>query len=1146
MSSTAPSSAHGASYPLVHMGYEAASPHLSSVRRRSPVVDVVAAPASTAPHYYGAQQGPVSGGFRPLAMSYAAPYSGSTYHRVGATTPYAGTSHPSSFYSLELSTGMSAQVPLSDFYAAAAASTSHAEDFHGFPAQPCYAESPLAMTDYHDGACVSPILGYGSPGSAAGVSGYGFMDAAGGSVISSVSFGGSRVPQWYVPRNYCALPCSSGPASGSTYLFYTDGASAGVTPTSVSAGAMSTEEEALGVSDGRLLRYVAAPPPPPPQPRLSPQTSPGPVGYLALPPSAAAASTGAGVGAGGAHTAPAPSSRSSASPSSSAAAASSTSPASRPASTPQFLSYDGRAYGIPLHRLGQSSADAAAAIAQSPLVTGTGRRDSASSPVDAAAPSSMRAVACGAGAVRRPCVDPHTTATPTPCASPRIVSDGSSVGAAAATVYSPEETALLADVHARLLQQQRRSSQHVKGRASAAKTTLMALRRLSSSGGSSSSAVPAAVVAAPPPLRSTRGSPCRAECDGAEVAALSPIRRLDTADDADAAAAVDHSTGAAEAASLEAPTQDALDRVLTMPGVLWRHDPYSRRVLSHSHGGAADDGSVAAGDSCASLPPSVCTPSTNPGHSHHHDATGSITQPPPSATTTTSRTQGSSGCSSSGSADVLRPSARRLPIKKVCVRHYAGGDDDDSSVSHDRSGVVGALLSVQDSPHAMPPLPPPLADRVAHAAEVVVKAAVDVCSPPVSAPAARTRPAVPKPRSKQSCPPALVADMPSGCTAGVERGVASAAVSHLSSSAMSAGLDASSLTLTSPPGSAVPAEAPERSSASSVSVAAADCPDAPTASASETATARPVVARRRGAYSSSLELSRMRSAYQSALTWAWRLRNARLCSSVPSAEIAAAVDTSLLVPTLADLEASHLVRMWHSLDASGCFLDALERRRSVIGTGSNSSTRVARRVAPLSRRMLNRRRSLETDAADGVRYTVLDKADMKYVCVLQHRFRRSTAVAAENFPVGAMVVVDGDMGVDTGVVELIVPREEYEAMSEAARRAAHLAAHLDFPLASSIHRVAREEEMAMHNNTQRPLEEATLDFLQHITTQPHLFQSCRVEWMHFVDVEFQADGQKLYVHYTCDAPVRFLELATFLNHIFHCRIWMKIVKPEES
>ncbi|CAJ1990592.1 PSP1 C-inal conserved region containing protein [Leishmania donovani] len=1080
----------------------------------------------------GVQQG-YCHNFRPFVVSYGQPYNGGAGGMIQSGATACGSSYPSSFNSFELPTITPPLLPQPDFYVAAAAA--QANDFYYHSSQPRYADSPLTSAELCGAGTrsASPVMGYGATPSIAGINGYGYTDQAAGSVFSSCSFSGSRFPQWYLPRGYYSISCSNvvGGSCGSGYGLYADCASSGITPTSVSMGQNSAEEEMLSSSHGRS-HYVMMPPPPP---RLSPQSSSGTLVPFALPPSYAATAAGNDAHAIGVP----PTYPSGVMELSSSASLSTSSPVSRAARAPQFLSYDGRAYDIPPCKAHISSADAAAAVTQCSLVACA--QHGGYSPVDASQPIRMSTQKSGT---------PHDMhayprATSPLTQRPLPHSHRRSTGAAsepAERSCSPEESALLADVHARLMQQHR-SSQLLKERSAAQRAGVKPLSRSDLAAPAKGPASGKKVVANGSSHEAASTSSMAAE--EAAVAALSPIPRLPAAGAVDAEAS-DQSLWGGDEAAAQAPTQDALDRLLTVPGVVWRHDPYSRIVLPQTQATVESDGSEATSTSCSSLPAgSPYVARATLGFSDRGDARANVTQPPRSPDIAA----GANG-SSSNSADGVRPSPRRLPTKKVCVRHYVNGDGD-LSLSHEHSGVVGALLSVREAaPTATVPVAlfasgasAPLRhsafmddddDGAAPAAPPETEP-ITVLTVTASAPAERGKPSVPKPRSKQVGLPASARGAKAGATK--EDPVVSTDSSSCVSCA-SGHLKASHVASPSTLDAVVLAEAPGKedlSPASGVVGASAD----PAAAAG----VWPAV-RRPGPYSSPLGFSAARSAYQSASRWGWRPRSARVYALAQPAEMASTKE-ELLAADLADLDTSYLLGLWQKLDSSGCFRDALELRRCVIGPGSNSSTRVLRRMLPLSRRLMNRRRGLEVESGDGPRFTVLDESEMKYVCLLQHRFRKSTAVASEHYAPGTMVVVDGDMGVDTGIVTLSMTRDEYEAMTDVQRRAAHLVVHLEFSLAASIHRAALADEILMHGNTQLPLEEATLEFLRYLTTQPHLFQSCRVEWMHFVDVEFQADGQKLYVHYTSDTPVRFLELATFLNHIFHCRIWMKVVKEED-
>ncbi|KAG5490440.1 hypothetical protein JKF63_00560 [Porcisia hertigi] len=1125
-------------YPLVHMS----NGTTGSQRGTMGVSLTEAATLSSAAYdvaLTGVQQG-YDNCLRPLTMGYPTAYNCGAGGVMRSVSTFGVGSCPPSFHSFELLSN--AQPPLSqpDFYVAAAAAQT--SDFYYSSTPSRYGDSALRPAEVHSTGAdtVSPVMGYGSGASFAGIGGCGCMDHNAASLLSNVSSTSSRFPQWYLPRGYCPMPCSNvvGCSGNSGFGCHTDCASTGITPVTVSMVPITSEEDMLSTSDVQS-RYTLMSQ----LPRFSPQLKPDLMHPFALSPSSLVSAAGdAAIATGALAAFP-----SGALEQPSSASFSTVFSALRAPRTPQFVPYDGRAYGIPLYRAQISTADAVAALAQSPLVTSAQGGDY--SPLDAVQPTRVAVRKSGTlyHMHQYPCVE---SAHPSLALSPSgraCTDDAGAVSERAGQFCSPEESVLLADVHARLVRQHR-SLQLVKERSLAHRAAVKPVSR----GG-------LAVPAKPPASRSQVGATGSQRdaaslsimaADEAAVAMLSPIPQLPAADGAHAEASFQSMwEGAVETA--QAPTQDELDRILTVPGVVWRHDPYSRHVLPYTQPATVErDSSDDSSPSCSSLPSSSSATGAAVGSNGRNATTANVTQPPRSTDNSSCTNDRRSSSSSGGGCDNgVQPSARRLPTKKVCVRHYVSGDGDPSIISHESSGAVGALLSVREVPNLTVPVSVGASGACAplrHAAFVDDDDDAAVLSAPLEASpttAAAAPPyaesgtsALPKPRSKQMG----MAAPPPGTKAGItSRHTPTPKTSSSSVSTELEHREASSLSSSSPLALRSSSGEPGRQGAPRAlrgDHAAADDP------AAVTTTWPPL--RRSSPRASSLDLSAGCSTYHPASKWSWRLRSARMYPLAVSEEMGATKARHPLL-TLTDLDTSALSDLWQKLDSSGCFHDALERRRSVIGSDCNSSARVVRRIAPFTRRFGNRRRGLEVNHDRGPRFTVLSESEMKYVCLLHHRFRKSTAVAAEHYAPGTVVVVDGDMGVDTGVVQLCVTRDEYSAMTDIQRRAAHLVAHLEFSLACSIHRAASADEVLMLGDTKLPLEEATLDFLQSLRTQPHLFQSCRVECMRFVDAEFQADGQKLYVYYTCSTPVRFLELATYLNHIFHCRIWMKVTRMGE-
>lgn len=233
-------------------------------------------------------------------------------------------------------------------------------------------------------------------------------------------------------------------------------------------------------------------------------------------------------------------------------------------------------------------------------------------------------------------------------------------------------------------------------------------------------------------------------------------------------------------------------------------------------------------------------------------------------------------------------------------------------------------------------------------------------------------------------------------------------------------------------------------------------------------------------------------------------------------------------------ECQDLKLFLYAVTSAECFSDVLAHRERIFGPLANTSAGAVQRWGHRTRgggRYSSSRRCL----------VLLREPDVRYVYCLSHRVRQSSAVSEFAFAEGAMVVVDGDMGVEVATVELCMTRAAYAELTEAERAARHLPLKLEAALPCSVHREVSNLERAVYDTALTRLTNATLAFLRRLAQHTTSFQTCRVDLMEFVDCEFQADGQKLYVYYCSREPVRFLELATFLNHIFHCRIWMKEV-----
>lgn len=1097
---------------------------------------------------------------------------------TGGAAGVGGTGYLASYASNELQEYISIASPASDFYY--------------YSPQPFYLESPLpcaAAELYGRGgsphaasfasSAAVPQGAMQQPGLAAFC--YGVEPTTPGaaqhtpSLMSSMSFSGPRCSQWYLPRCVYGASMAAVAASGGMHGY------AASTPVSACMPATPVAEEAQSCGEGQWHGSQLPLPP-----RLHAQVNRDAVGSLALPPSVA------GVGRAAQASSVTTGVSSEVSPVNS--------PTFRPARPPQFLPFDGRAYGLPTCKA-VSGAAAAAAIAHSPLIAeaemissafaartrtaeqaAQGHSASRATAVAAAAAPAKPAAAAtekGSGLANTPSAGSGRATAARQLVDAKEVPSRESLAEDEAAeseeggegaVYSPRDRALLMDAHTRL------ARLRLKAHDEQQKARLAA---------STQNSPTAATAAVQPRSFSEEG-----ELPVSPIPHLNPSEDAATArlDDSDAPEEEDEEAEGATAADVD--TRVVLEQVLSVPGVKWRHDPYSRRVLvkraSHSNSeGDEGTGSGEEADACsaeehpcktplsgsAPTSPYGSQPAASPDAAGRkrrtpdetaaaaaasHTATTTTTQPPESASASV-RSQDSWSSCGGGSGDEAKtqPSARRMPIKKVCVRHFVSscGSGDRSAAT---DGVVGVLASVvtprnsrerllqlrtttttavtttrdaaeeapaqtavaaaarnevvsghvmaSEEPRKIPAAPAPPAAAAATTTSAVSQSQQGSCN-------THRSPLVPPPRSKQLLHNA-------------ERGVAPPPTPSASLSIATRSSCSSSSVRSRGEDSLCAREADDAVLASSSVLprTTASCPPAP---------------------SSSFPPS-------SSSSWALRTRNPQLvpvstntatAAVLPSAAADAGCGAAVKTSASTLIDTRLLLRLWHRLDSCGCFRDVLEARQRCLGAESNSSTRVVPRSSQ-SRRFATRGGEEESDRPSRLRLAMVTEEEVTHVYVLQHRYRTSCAVATRRYECGTEVVVDGDMGVDTGVVALVITKAQYYAMSVHERRVAELAAQLDSALAASIHRPVCAEEVETRVTVQAVLEDATLEFLRFLSTQPQVFHSCRIECMEFVSAEFQADGQKLYVYYLASAPVRFLELATYLNHVFHCRIWMKLAR----
>lgn len=169
---------------------------------------------------------------------------------------------------------------------------------------------------------------------------------------------------------------------------------------------------------------------------------------------------------------------------------------------------------------------------------------------------------------------------------------------------------------------------------------------------------------------------------------------------------------------------------------------------------------------------------------------------------------------------------------------------------------------------------------------------------------------------------------------------------------------------------------------------------------------------------------------------------------------------------------------------------------------------------------------------------------LRYMYIMQHHFRRSVCTSHMLFSVGTVVVMDGDMGVEMGAVVAVATSREVECMSTQERNRNGFARVREC-MQMRAYREATAEEVKFYNGALAELELSTLTFVKELSQSCCGFRTCRLDYMKFLACEFQADAQKLYVYYMARNPVRFLELATYLNQIFRCRIWIHEVNQAD-
>ncbi|ORC90179.1 uncharacterized protein TM35_000092290 [Trypanosoma theileri] len=172
-------------------------------------------------------------------------------------------------------------------------------------------------------------------------------------------------------------------------------------------------------------------------------------------------------------------------------------------------------------------------------------------------------------------------------------------------------------------------------------------------------------------------------------------------------------------------------------------------------------------------------------------------------------------------------------------------------------------------------------------------------------------------------------------------------------------------------------------------------------------------------------------------------------------------------------------------------------------------------------------------------------AEVHFVYLVAHRCRRSVAAAAMRYEVGALVVLEGDMGIEMGAVHTVLPMDEFARLSPQELSNRGFPADGDVRSAAVILRGATSVEQTHYTDTLPRLESDLLAFLQQ-QLDPTIFLDCNVRQMEFLGCEFQADCKKIYVYYRAKKRVLFRELAQYLHSFYRCRIWLHEVGKGEA
>jgi len=160
--------------------------------------------------------------------------------------------------------------------------------------------------------------------------------------------------------------------------------------------------------------------------------------------------------------------------------------------------------------------------------------------------------------------------------------------------------------------------------------------------------------------------------------------------------------------------------------------------------------------------------------------------------------------------------------------------------------------------------------------------------------------------------------------------------------------------------------------------------------------------------------------------------------------------------------------------------------------------------------------------------------DVVYRYRVSHKRRSTVAWSPVEYPLGSVLVVDGDQGYDIG--------EVIDAKQFICRKLS------DVPDAKA-YRPATQEELNFCLDATKTIENKTLEYLKELAVLAnngklrndpiHSTYETEISVMNVIDCELQADHQKLYVYFTAARQITFCHITRSLFRLFQCRVWLQ-------